>query len=96
MALILPSTLTVINTLTGARVWKHDLPDRLCSFSLDPFDCSRLALVSTDSFVFLDDINTTKAPVNQGKRFQLAPQDDDGKNKTRDQIVAAAEGMTHV
>ncbi len=43
--------------------------------------------------MFFSGITHTHAPTSPPKQFQLAPTDDDSKNKTREQILAAAEGV---
>lgn len=56
---------------------------------------SQLSLcnVLQESLIFLDDINARTPPAHAGKRICLAPSDDDSKNKTKEQIAAAIEGV---
>ncbi|XP_063687874.1 WD repeat-containing protein 11-like isoform X2 [Bolinopsis microptera] len=72
IVLLPPHNVVLWNAASGTRIWKQTFVDPMYSFSLDPFDESRLVLVSDNSLIFVNDLDLCKTPNSHPKKYQLA------------------------
>lgn len=60
LSLSLSSPLVLWSVADGSPVWTVSVSDVLSGFSLDPFNASRLGVVTADSLIVVDDFSTVK------------------------------------
>ncbi|XP_065339644.1 WD repeat-containing protein 11-like [Cloeon dipterum] len=71
-ALHQPCSLIIWDTSSKAKLWKKNYNETLLSFSLDPFNNSKLAFLCQDCILFVDDFTVSKAPASNGRRFFIS------------------------
>ena len=64
-------SLVMWNAATGNKLWKKTYTSELYSFSLDPFDASRILMLSTDCVLFVTDFMISQAPSSDGKKIPI-------------------------
>ncbi|NWU64509.1 WDR11 protein, partial [Pterocles burchelli] len=83
-----PNYIVLWNADTGTKLWKKSYAENILSFSFDPFDPSRLALLTSEGIVFISDFSPSKAPASSGKKVYISsPHSSPSHNK-----LAAATG----
>ena len=64
-------SLVMWNAATGNKLWKKTYTSELYSFSLDPFDASRILLLCNEGVLFVTDFMISQAPSSDGKKIPL-------------------------
>ena len=64
-------SLVMWNAATGNKLWKKTYTSEIFSFSLDPFDASRILMLSNDFILFVTDFMVSQAPSSDGKKLSI-------------------------
>uniref|UniRef100_A0A8D0HIM2 WDR11 first beta-propeller domain-containing protein n=1 Tax=Sphenodon punctatus TaxID=8508 RepID=A0A8D0HIM2_SPHPU len=67
-----PNYIVLWNADTGTKLWKKSYAENILSFSFDPFDPSRLTLLTSEGIVFISDFSPSKAPASSGKKVYIS------------------------
>ncbi|NXY48977.1 WDR11 protein, partial [Ceuthmochares aereus] len=67
-----PNYIVLWNADTGTKLWKKSYAENILSFSFDPFDPSRLALLTSEGIVFISDFSPSKPPASSGKKVYIS------------------------
>uniref|UniRef100_H3AKR3 WD repeat-containing protein 11 n=1 Tax=Latimeria chalumnae TaxID=7897 RepID=H3AKR3_LATCH len=67
-----PNYIVLWNADTGTKLWKKSYAENILSFSFDPFDPSKLTLLTSEGIVFISDFSPAKAPVSSGKKVYVS------------------------
>ena len=59
------------NAATGNKLWKKTYTSEIFSFSLDPFDSSRILMLSNDFILLVTDFMISQAPSSDGKKLPI-------------------------
>ncbi|KAF4521502.1 hypothetical protein B566_EDAN001802 [Ephemera danica] len=71
LALHPPYSLILWDLRLRSKLWKKTYTETLLSFSLDPFDHSKLAFLCQDCILFVDDFSVGRIPSSNGRKFYV-------------------------
>ncbi|XP_071448701.1 WD repeat-containing protein 11-like [Hetaerina americana] len=67
-----PYCLVVWDVAAKSKLWKKTYTENLVSFSVDPFDASRIAFLCQDCILFADDFTPSRVPSSNGRKFYIS------------------------
>nr|XP_033797128.1 WD repeat-containing protein 11 isoform X1 [Geotrypetes seraphini] len=67
-----PNYIVLWNADTGTKLWKKSYAENILAFSFDPFDPSRLTLLTSEGIVFISDFSPSRAPASAGKKVYVS------------------------